>query len=245
MTLASDGAGGTQVSLVKFPSLNLSTGDRLISGIKSHPYIGYKAHYIGKLLTEIDYFFQAKGQPYQDYEQDYNGGNTLIATKLYYTGIKNKNYTGNELDYDGGGHLTRAVYTGVKNASYSSYEVDYNVGIQTGTKFTYTNTPIGATYSSYETDYDFSSKYIDSKYFYTGVKGQIYTGEEVDYDASNKLSAVILTGVTGAPPYDKIEQDYTGGVYSGEKLYNDHVTGNLTAPRKSTSPRQAPCRRWC
>jgi len=99
------------------------------------------------------------------------------------------------------------------------------VGIQTGTKFTYTKTPIGATYSSFETDYDSSSNYVGRKYFYTNVNGQTYTGEEVDYDWSNKVSAVILTGVTGSPPYDKIEQDYAGGVYSGAKLYNDHVTG--------------------
>jgi ELWxxDGT repeat protein len=223
--LAGDGSGGTLVSLTKFPSLTLGTGDRLISGIKSQAYIGYRAHYIGKLLTEIDYFYQPTGQPFQFDEQDFTGGTALLGTKYYYTNISGKNYTGSEVDFDGGGNLTRAAYTGVKNSPYSSFEFDYNVGILTGLKFTLTDTPIGATYSAYETDYDSQFNYEGLKLFYDGVTGKSYTDEEIDVDTSNQITAVILTGVTGSPPYDKIEEDFTGGVYSGAELYNDSVTG--------------------
>ncbi len=222
--LASDGTGGTQVSLIKFPSLRLSSGDQLVSGIVGQPYIGYRAHYIGKLLAEVDYFYQATGQAFQFYEVDCTGVGVPFATKYYYTGVKSLPYTGYEVDYDGGGHLMGLNFTGVKSAAYSSYKVLYNVGIYTGLAFTYTNTPFGATYSSYEVDYDSQNKYSGMKLFYTGVKGQAFTDQEVDIDVTNKLSRVLLSGFTNSG-YNRLEQDFTGGVYSGAKLFYDKVVG--------------------
>lgn len=223
--LATDGAGGTQVSLVKFPSLKVGQGDLLVSGIVGQSYIGYKTHHIGSLLTETDYYYQANGQGYQYYELDYTGGNVLIGQKYFYTNDLGQNYTSHELDYDGKGHLVGATYNGVTGQAYSSMQYTYNENIFTGVNLTYTTTPIGAKYSYFTSHFNSQYQYTGSSLFFTNVTGTNHTGEEVDINASNQITADILTGVTGSGIYDKVEFDYTGGVLSGSKYFADAITG--------------------
>ena len=110
--LASDGAGGTQVTLTNIPGMKEGTGDVVVSGVKGQAYIGYRSHYVGKLLMETDYFYAATGQPYQYYELDITGGNVLIGTKYYYDNVTGQNYTSYEADYDAGGKLSKLIYRG-------------------------------------------------------------------------------------------------------------------------------------
>ena len=176
-------------------------------------------------MTETDYFYQATGQGYQYYEFDYTGGSVLIGQKYFYTNDTGQNFTSHEVDYDGKGHLVGVTYNGISNAGYSSFQDTYNENIFTGANFTYTNTPIGAPYSYYKAYYDSNMKFTGYDYFFTNVTGKNYTGEEIDTNASNQITANIFTGVTGSGAFDKVEFDYSSGVYSGAKYFADNITG--------------------
>ena len=156
-------------------------------------------------------------------EDDYAHGN-LIGFKELFTGVTGQSYTGEEIDCNGGGQLTRIIFTGVSGASYSSYEYDFAGGVFAGSKFTVTNVPSGAGYSSYELDYDQNNAFVGDRFFIKPAAGQSYTGEEVDYDASGNLSRVVLTGFQNQA-YSSLELDYQGGTLAGYKIFYTGVTG--------------------
>ena len=141
-----------------------------------------------------------------------------------YTGITGQAYTGEEVDYNGAGLLTRTAFTGVTGAAYSAYQYDYVGGVFSGSQFTFTTVPTGATYSSYETDYNQAGNFTGDQFFFTNIQGQSFTGEEVNFDASGALSSVLLTGIADQA-YSSLELDYSAGTYEGYQAFYTGITG--------------------
>jgi hypothetical protein len=154
------------------------------------------------------------------------GGNTIIGTDEFTTGLTGHSYTGVETDYDGGDNLLRQVFTGVTGAGYSSYENDYVAGLFAGSKFEVTSVPSGATYSSYELDFDSNNKFLGDKFFFTNVAGQAYTNEAITFNKSGALSEYVLTGYS-SEPYDEVDLFYNAGAYAGEQVDYVGVTGAI------------------
>jgi hypothetical protein len=225
VTLSSDGAAGTAITLTPKSFVTVAPHDIVYSSISNKPYSAYEQVYDGGSFLGTDYFYTTvAGQAYSAYEMDYSVGGIHIGTKDFYTGVKGKAYTAYEYDYDGGNHLTRVDFTGVVGQGYSSYETDYVGGVRSGSEYEYTAVPNGAIYSSYEKDYNAAGAYVGEKFFYTSVAGKSYSGEEIDDDANGKLARDILTGVTGQG-YTSIEKDYNAGTYVGDKEFFTGVTG--------------------
>jgi hypothetical protein len=143
------------------------------------------------VLSETDIFTIVEAQPYDLYSYDYSPGGAFIGSRFFYS-------SGEEVDYDGAGRLTRAEFTAATSAPYSSYEYDYVGGAFAGSKFDYTSVPSGASYSSYEVDYNQANALEGEKFFWTDVTGQSYTGEEEDFDASGARSSVLLRARPGS-----------------------------------------------
>jgi serralysin len=170
----------------------------------------------------------SRASPYSAYAYDYSPGNDFIGSKFFYTSITGQAYTGEEVDFDGGGNVTRIDFTGV-TAGYSSYEYDFVGGVFAGSKFEVTTVPNGATYSSYELDFNSAFAFIGDKFFFTNLPGQSYTNEEEDFDANGALTSVLLTGVTGQA-YSSLELDYSAGTYTGYKAYFSAIGHLLSQP---------------
>jgi hypothetical protein len=164
------------------------------------------------------------GSGFFSYQYDYSPGGNFIGSQFYYTGITGEPYTTEEVDYNGGGQVTRAAFSDVTGEPYSSYEYDYVAGVYSGSKFTYTTVPAGASYSSYQVDYNQNKVFSGEQFYYTDVTGQSYTGEVATYDANLKLSSVLLTGVQDQA-YSSIQYDYSAGTYEGYQAYYT-VTGH-------------------
>jgi hypothetical protein len=161
--------------------------------------------------------------PITSYEYLY-GGNNVIGTDEFATGLTGHTYTGAQTDYDGGDNLLRQVFTGVTGAGYSSYENDYVAGLFAGSKFEVTSVPSGASYSSYELDYDSNNNYLGDKFFFTDVSGQAYNNEEIAFNKNGALTGYVLTGYSDEP-YDEIDLFYNAGTYTGEQVDYVGVTG--------------------
>ena len=80
------------------------------------------------VLSETDIFTIVEAQPYDLYSYDYSPGSAFIGSRFFYS-------SGEEVDYDGVGRLTRAEFTAATGAPYSSYEYDYVGGAFAGSKF--------------------------------------------------------------------------------------------------------------
>jgi hypothetical protein len=197
-TLSADPVAGTDVTLSAAPWANPQAGDVL--------------------------FTDAPGQAYSAYQYDYAPGGSFIGSQFYYTGITSEPYTGEEIDYNGAGQLTRAAFSGVSGQPYSSYEYDYAGGVFSGASYTFTSVPAGASYSSYVVDESPSNSFASEQFYFTNVTGQPYTGEEEDFNANVQLTRVVLTGVQNQA-YSALELDYTAGTYEGYKAYYTGITG--------------------
>jgi autotransporter passenger strand-loop-strand repeat protein len=173
------------------------------------------------------------GLPYSLYEYDYSSGD-LVGSQFYYTNITGQSYITGEIDYNGGGQLTRAAFFGVSGQPYSAYEYDYVGGVFAGARYTFTSVPAGASYSSYVVDQSPSNTFAGEQFFFTNVQGQPYTGEEVDFDANVALSRVVLTGVENQA-YSSLELDYAGGSYTGYKAYYTGLTGPYSSEEVDVS----------
>jgi hypothetical protein len=195
------------------------------TGVTGQAYEGYEYDFgAGGALTLTKLFYAAADQPYSSYEYDYAQGGDFVGSKFYYTGAAGANFSNYEYDYNGAGGLTRVAFAGDTVDPFSSYEYDYVGGVYSGSKFTYTNLPVGATYSSYEVDYNQANALTGEKFFFTNVTGQDYTGEEADSAASGNLTRVLLTGIEDKA-YSSLELDYSAGAYEGYKAYYTGVTG--------------------
>jgi T5SS/PEP-CTERM-associated repeat protein len=151
------------------------------------------------------------------------GGNNLIGTDEFYTGITGQPYTGEEIDYNGAGGVTRDVFTGVTGEPFSSYEYNFVGGVYAGAEYTFTNVPDGASYSSYVVDESPTNAFSGEQFYFTNITGQSYTGEEEDFNSNVQLSQVVLTGVIGEP-YSSLQLDYSAGTYEGYQAYYN-ITG--------------------
>ena len=170
------------------------------SALSGQSYNSYEAFFSGgqdnAVYLGLDYFFTGPGgDSFSSYVDQYSGGNELIGSRYYYTGITGKIYTGVEYDYTANSTLDRIDYTGVTGTGYSSYEYDFVGGVFSGAKYEVTSVASGASYSSYELDYNAADAFSGYRFFFTNLPGQPYTGLEEDFDANAKLTRVILTGV--------------------------------------------------
>jgi hypothetical protein len=217
-TLASDGASGTLVSAVAAPWANIASGNVLVSNISGAPYVATENLFSAGVFAGTDLFYAATGQAYNSYGYDYAPGGENIGSAFFYTGVAGSGYASEEVDYDGGNHLTRNAFTGVTGQSYSAYEYDYVGGVYAGLKLTITAVPAGASFSSYETDYTASGAFAGDKFFFTNVAGQFYTSEEEDFNASGQVTRVLLGGIASQPFY-ALEEDYSAGAYVGDKAF--------------------------
>ena len=132
------------------------------------------------------------GQPYQSYGELYGDAANFSEPEgvIYnYAGTKADDYAEESVRYNpGGGGPVSATFTGVVGQPYTSFVYDYFNGVFSGASYTF-SVPAGANYS----------------------------GQEEDFDTSGALSAIIMSGVTGES-YNRLELDYSGGVYQGEKV---------------------------
>jgi hypothetical protein len=214
ITLAAS-ASGTAVGFTAAPFIDVPDGDVLFSGLKGRAYTAYQSVYDDGAFAGIDYDFNVSASG--GYEDDYTSGNDFVGSKVYSDNAAS--YATAETDYDGAGRATRVAYTGT-NAAYSGYEYDYVGGIFAGSKFTYQS--YSGTYSSYEVDYNQANAFAGDKFFFDNSYNQADYTQEEDFDANGKLTKVILGD---AAPYASIEEDFSAGVYSGEKVFYDGLSG--------------------
>jgi hypothetical protein len=177
--LATDQDGKQSSALASFVVATGITGQSYTGSISDYDAAGYLlwADYVGVTaegnLSSFEYLY---------------GGNNLIGTDEFYTGITGKPYTGQETDYNGAGGVTRDVYSGVTGQPFSSYGYDFVGGVYAGAKFAFTSVPAGASYSFYMVDENSANAFSGEQFYSTNVTGQSYTGEEQEFDANSKLS---------------------------------------------------------
>ena len=160
-TLSADPVAGTDITLSAASWANPQPGDVLFTNVP--------------------------GQAYSAYQYDYTAG-SFVGSQFYYTANTGKPYAVEEIDYNGGGQLTRAAFSGVRGQPYSAYEYDYVGGVFAGSQYTFTSVPAGAGYSSYVVDQSPSNTFAGEQFYFTNVQGQSYTGEEMDFNASVGLT---------------------------------------------------------
>jgi hypothetical protein len=144
-------------------------------------------------------FTGVTSQPYSSYGYDYSydngawGGGALVGQTYFYTNVAGQSYSSYEVELDGSGNWTSATYSGYTvngTQPYASLEYFYSGGVRTGAY----------------------NGYIDN------IAGKNWTGEVHGFDASGQLIQQMYTGVTNQP-YTSYENDYAGGVLTGQKFY--------------------------
>jgi hypothetical protein len=144
-------------------------------------------------------------QPYSSYSYDYSydngawGGGGVVAQTYFYTNVEGQAYTSYEVELDGAGATTSVTYTGYTvtgSQPYAAVEYFYSGGVATGA------------YNGYVTH----------------IAGKHWTGEVHGFDTSGQLIQQMFTGVT-TQPYTSYENDYAGGVLTGQKFYYTNVVG--------------------
>jgi T5SS/PEP-CTERM-associated repeat protein len=195
-------------------------GSKVVStfNIAGQEYASKVISYAADGLIQSKLFDGVTGEGNLSSFEYFYGGGKLIGSDFFYTGITGHAYTGEQVDYNGGGALTQIALSGVTGTGYSSYEYDYVGGVFAGSQFTVTSVPAGASYSSYELDYNQANAFAGDKFFFANVTGQSYTGEEMDFDANTALSRVVLTGMQDQA-YSSLELDYSAGTYEGYKAF--------------------------
>jgi hypothetical protein len=175
-----------------------------VTGITGAAYSAYEYDFVGGMFAGSKFTFTSvpSGATYSSYELDYNSADVFSGDKFFFTDISGQSYTNEEADFDANGALARVLLTGITDQAYSSLELDFSAG----------------TYEGY-------------KAYCTGITGQSYTGVEVDVSATNQLEKVVYTGMSSTPyalsaeSYSSVEEDFSGGVLSGEIYDFTNVTG--------------------
>ena len=141
-------AAGTDVDIVAAPYVSPQPGDVVVSNISGQAYSAYEIIYDAGVYTGVDYIYPIStnvvSQHLAAYVYDYSAGVDFVGSKFFYSGVSGQSYTEEEVDYDGGGNVTRVALIDDTVDPFSSYAYDYVGGVFAGSKFTYTKVPAGA-----------------------------------------------------------------------------------------------------
>ncbi|WP_289296710.1 hypothetical protein [uncultured Reyranella sp.] len=203
-----------------------------IFGIDGLAYSSHEEYFLGGTYSGKKYVSNTiEGLPLSGVEVSFDSGNHL--SQLLFTGVTSQPYSSYSYDYSydngawGGGAVVAQTYfyTNVTGQSYSSYEVELD-GSGNTTSITYSGYTVTSTQPYASLEYFYSGGAATGAYngYVTHIAGKDWTGEMHGFDTSGQLVRQMFTGVT-KQPYTSYENDYAGGVLTGQKVYHTNVVG--------------------